>query len=97
MNSRSQSNERIVFPNGSNLADDRNCSVRRVLASFIDSMAGGGGIISVPIYFLAGLPAHLALGTNKLSAGIGTMVSTSRRSEERRVGKECISRWSPYH
>ena len=48
------------------------------LASFIDSMAGGGGIISVPIYFLAGLPAHLALGTNKLSAGIGTMVSTSR-------------------
>ena len=29
----------------------------------------------------------------------GTTVTTSkiRRSEERRVGKECRSRWSPYH
>ncbi len=48
------------------------------LASFVDGIAGGGGIISVPTYFLAGLPAHLALGTNKLSACIGTTVSTAR-------------------
>ena len=46
------------------------------LASFVDGIAGGGGIISVPTYFLAGLPAHLALGTNKLSSGLGTAVST---------------------
>ena len=31
------------------------------LASFTDAIAGGGGIISVPTYFLAGLPAHYAL------------------------------------
>ena len=48
------------------------------LASFMDGIAGGGGIISVPTYFLAGLPAHLALGTNKLSSCIGTAVSTGR-------------------
>lgn len=48
------------------------------LASFVDGVAGGGGIISVPTYFLAGLPAHLALGTNKLSSSIGTAVSTAR-------------------
>ena len=48
------------------------------LASFVDGIAGGGGIISVPTYFLAGLPAHLALGTNKLSSCIGTTVSTAR-------------------
>ena len=48
------------------------------LASFTDGVAGGGGIISVPTYFLAGLPAHLALGTNKLSSGIGTAVSAAR-------------------
>ena len=48
------------------------------LASFVDGIAGGGGIISVPTYFLAGLPAHLALGTNKLSSCIGTAVSTGR-------------------
>ena len=48
------------------------------LASFTDGVAGGGGIISVPTYLLAGLPAHLALGTNKLSSGIGTAVSAAR-------------------
>ena len=48
------------------------------LASFVDGVAGGGGIISVPTYFLAGLPAHLALGTNKLSSIIGTTVSAGR-------------------
>lgn len=48
------------------------------LAAFVDGIAGGGGIISVPAYFLAGLPAHLALGTNKLSSSIGTVVSTVR-------------------
>lgn len=48
------------------------------LASFVDGVAGGGGIISVPTYLIAGLPAHLALGTNKLSSCIGTTVSAGR-------------------
>ena len=48
------------------------------LASFTDGIAGGGGIISVPTYLLAGLPTHLALGTNKLSSSIGTAVSAGR-------------------
>ena len=48
------------------------------LAGLMDGIAGGGGIISVPAYFLAGLPSHLALGTNKLSSCIGTAVSTGR-------------------
>ena len=30
-------------------------------------------------------------------AGLYTLSDSSRRSEERRVGKECRSRWSPYH
>lgn len=47
-------------------------------ASFVDAIGGGGGIISVPIYLLAGLPAHAALGTNKLSACVGTAASTYR-------------------
>ena len=48
------------------------------LASFMDAIAGGGGIISIPTYLIAGLPAHMALGTNKVSAGIGTIASTAR-------------------
>ena len=48
------------------------------LAAFVDGIAGGGGIISVPAYLLAGLPPHLTLGTNQLSSCIGTAVSTGR-------------------
>ena len=48
------------------------------LASFVDAIGGGGGIISLPTYLLAGLPTHFALGTNKLSASIGTAASTFR-------------------
>ena len=47
-------------------------------ASFVDAIGGGGGVISVPVYLLAGLPAHLALGTNKMSACLGTFASTFR-------------------
>lgn len=50
------------------------------LASFMDAIAGGGGIISVPTYLIAftGLPTHYALGTNKLSSAMGTIFSTGR-------------------
>ena len=48
------------------------------LAGLMDGIAGGGGLISVPAYLLAGLPPHLTLGTNKLSSCIGTAVSTGR-------------------
>ena len=47
-------------------------------ASFVDAIGGGGGIISVPVYLLAGLPTHYALGTNKLSSCLGTAASTFR-------------------
>ena len=48
------------------------------LAGFVDSVAGGGGLISLPAYYLAGLPPVLAAGTNKLSACLGTVSSSAR-------------------
>ena len=47
-------------------------------ASFVDAIGGGGGIISVPVYLLAGRPVHNALATNKMSACLGTVASTFR-------------------
>jgi hypothetical protein len=47
------------------------------LAGFVDSIAGGGGLISLPAYYMAGLPPHFALGTNKMSSGVGTLFSTA--------------------
>lgn len=46
------------------------------LAGFVDSIAGGGGLISLPAYLISGLPVHLAIGTNKLSSAMGTTVTT---------------------
>ena len=48
------------------------------LASFIDSIAGGGGLISIPAYLLTGIPTHMAFGSNKLSASAGTAIATLR-------------------
>lgn len=48
------------------------------LAGFIDSIAGGGGIISLPAYVFAGVPPHIALGTNKFAMTFGTFFSASR-------------------
>lgn len=47
-------------------------------ASFVDAIAGGGGLISLPAYLLSGMPAHMAIGSNKFSAAIGTAVSAAR-------------------
>ena len=48
------------------------------LAGFVDSIAGGGGLISLPAYLIAGVPTHTAIATNKLSSCTGTFVSTGR-------------------
>ena len=48
------------------------------LAGLVDSIGGGGGLISLPAYLLAGLPVHQAIATNKLSSSCGTCLSTVR-------------------
>ncbi len=47
-----------------------------LLAGTVDAIAGGGGLITLPILITVGLPAHLALGTNKLQSSVGTAVAT---------------------
>ncbi len=48
------------------------------LAGVVDAIAGGGGLISLPAYLLAGLPAHAAIATNKCSSSMGTTMATWR-------------------
>jgi uncharacterized membrane protein YfcA len=42
------------------------------VAGLIDSIAGGGGLITVPVLIGIGLPPQVALGTNKLQASFGS-------------------------
>ena len=46
------------------------------LGGFVDSVAGGGGLITLPAYLMAGIPAHLAAGTNKVVNGCGALTAT---------------------
>jgi hypothetical protein len=48
------------------------------LAGLVDSIAGGGGLLSVPAYLAAGLPPHYVLGNNKFSSSFGTLFATLR-------------------
>lgn len=45
---------------------------------FVDSIAGGGGLISLPVLMAVGIPPHLALGTNKLQGGMGTLMAATK-------------------
>ena len=47
-------------------------------SGFIDSIAGGGGLISVPTYLALGLPAEMILGTNKCVSSTGTTFAVFR-------------------
>lgn len=46
------------------------------LAGFVDAVAGGGGLFSLPGFLLTGLPVHTAIATNKMSSSMGTAIST---------------------
>lgn len=50
-------------------------TVASFFAGLIDSIAGGGGLVTMPALLLAGVPPHATLGTNKLSSSLGTFVS----------------------
>nr|WP_245519077.1 TSUP family transporter [Neorhizobium sp. JUb45] len=47
-----------------------------ILAGFVDSIAGGGGLITIPSMLIAGIPPLDALGTNKLQGMFGATSAT---------------------
>jgi uncharacterized membrane protein YfcA len=56
--------------------------VLAVLAGLVDSIAGGGGLISVPAPLWAGLPPVTALATNKAQAVFGSFTATATFTTE---------------
>ena len=64
-------------------------------AAFIDSVVGGGGLISLPALLFIGLPPHLALGTNKAAAVMGALASFVTFVRSGRVNGWLIRRLFP--
>lgn len=61
-------------------------------AGLIDAVAGGGGLITVPVLMGIGLPPQAALGTNKLQASFGSGSATLHFVRNGTVNlSECIS------
>lgn len=46
-----------------------------LIAGTVDAIAGGGGLISIPVLLGVGIPPHMALGTNKFQSSIGTFAA----------------------
>lgn len=61
-------------------------------AGFIDSLAGGGGIITLPSYLAFGLNPALLLGTNKLSSCIGTTFAAYKFKNSVKISRQLLRR-----
>ena len=59
------------------------------LASLIDSISGGGGLIPLPAYTMAGLNYDFTSGNNKFSSTFGTLMATLRYARAKKI------RWAP--
>lgn len=46
-----------------------------LLAGWVDTLAGGGGLITIPALLLSGIPPAAALATNKLQGSFGTLTA----------------------
>ncbi|NVD06357.1 hypothetical protein FCU94_05455 [Vibrio sp. JPW-9-11-11] len=61
-------------------------------AGFIDAVAGGGGMLTVPALLSLGLPPHIALGTNKLAATFASSTAAFTYYRKRLFKPECWGR-----
>ncbi|MED3647603.1 TSUP family transporter [Halalkalibacterium halodurans] len=60
------------------------------VAAFIDSVVGGGGLISIPALLFAGLPPSVALGMNKSVATMGVLTSTINFLQSGHINKKLV-------
>ncbi|MCX7885496.1 MAG: TSUP family transporter [Caloramator sp.] len=66
------------------------------VAAFVDSIAGGGGIISLPAYLFAGVPPHFALGTNKFSSTVAAFTSSIKFAKSQKIDFNLIKYIAPF-
>ncbi len=56
-----------------------------VVASFLDTLAGGGGLLTVPALILSGISPLAVLGTNKFQSSMGTATATFMMFKNKKV------------
>jgi uncharacterized membrane protein YfcA len=66
------------------------------LAAIIDAIAGGGGLITIPAYLMAGVPPHMALGTNKFCATCSSLTSCFNFAQSGKVNLKLFKKLAPF-
>lgn len=66
------------------------------VAGFVDSIAGGGGLISLPVLLAVGLPPHAAIGTNKFAATFGAIMSAWQFYKAKKVDLSLMKKAVPF-
>lgn len=66
------------------------------LAAFVDSISGGGSIISLPAYLLVGIPPHQALGTNKFTSCFSVLSSSIKFAKSGKVDFKILKYLIPF-
>jgi uncharacterized protein len=66
------------------------------IAAFVDSIAGGGGIISLPALLMVGVPPHLALGTNKFASTAASLTSSCQYAHSAKVDFKLVKYLIPF-
>ncbi len=56
-----------------------------ILAGFVDTLAGGGGLLTIPALVVGGVPPLPALATNKLQGSVGTATATYMMIKNKRI------------
>lgn len=67
-----------------------------LMAAFVDAIAGGGGLISVPAFMLMGVPPHITLGTNKFAATTASFTSSVNFARSKKVSLDLIKYLIPF-
>ena len=74
-----------------------NAEMQKGHINWVEDMSTPQSILDADTSFLVGRVVVRVNDTSTEVTALGINGGASRRSEERRVGKECRSRWSPYH
>lgn len=61
------------------------------IAGYIDSIAGGGGMIQVPVLLYSGIPPVFVLATNKMASLFGTLMATIKYFLSKKISMKIVS------
>lgn len=66
-------------------------TVTGFVAGYIDSIAGGGGMIQVPVLLYSGIPPVFVLATNKIASLFGTLMATFKYFISKKISFKVVS------